>query len=31
MDLWSEGQGEVGPRCLVWGLRAPEMGTQEQE
>ena len=31
MDLWNEGQGEDGPRHLVWGLGAPEMGTQAHE
>ena len=31
MDLWNEGRGEDGPRHLVWGLGAPEMGTQEHE
>ena len=31
MDLWNEGQGEDGPRHLVWGLGTLEMGTQEQE
>ena len=31
MDLWNEGQGEDGPRHLVWGLGPPEMGTQEHE